>query len=55
MYKRQVWAGLEKEYRPWIDFEGIPFYGRGAGWQRQLHIYAMAFYYICLLYTSRCV
>ena len=51
--RNAVWAGLEKEYRPWIDFEGIPFYGRGAGWQRQLHIYEMAFYYIdyCLAQT----
>lgn len=40
------WARLEKIYRPYIDFEGIPFYGRGAGWQRQLHIYLYPFYYI---------
>ena len=47
------WARLEKEYRPWLDFEGLPFYGRGAGWQRQLHIYEYAFYYIdyCLAQT----
>ena len=29
------WLKLEKKYRPWIDFAGLPFYGRGAGWQRQ--------------------
>ena len=34
-----------KEVRPWIDFD-LPFYGRGAGWQRQLHIYECPFYYI---------
>ncbi len=48
-----VWAALERQYRPWIDFDGLPFYGRGAGWQRQLHIYQTAFYYIdyCLAQT----
>jgi oligoendopeptidase F len=48
-----VWLSLEKEYRPWIDFDGLPFYGRGAGWQRQLHIYECPFYYIdyCLAQT----
>lgn len=44
--RNEVWLGLEKKYRPWIDFDGIPFYGRGAGWQRQLHIYECPFYYI---------
>ena len=39
-------AELELKYRPWIDFDGLPFYGRGAGWQRQLHIYECPFYYI---------
>ena len=31
----------------------LPFYGRGAGWQRQLHIYECPFYYIdyCLAQT----
>ena len=48
-----VWAALERQYRPWIDFDGLPFYGRGAGWQQQLHIYQTAFYYIdyCLAQT----
>ena len=40
------WLKLEKKYRPWINFAGLPFYGRGAGWQRQLHIYECPFYYI---------
>ena len=33
--------------------EGMSFYGRGAGWQRQLHIYQYPFYYIdyCLAQT----
>lgn len=44
--RNETWAALEKEYRPWIDFEKLPFYSGGAGWQRQLHIYEMPFYYI---------
>lgn len=51
--RNNVWLELEHKYRPWVDFDGIPFYGRGAGWQRQLHIYELAFYYIdyCLAQT----
>ena len=41
-----VWLELERRYRPWNDFDGLPFFGRGAGWQRQLHIYEAPFYYI---------
>lgn len=44
--RNELWAGLEKTYRPWIDFDALPFYGRGAGWQRQLHIYENPFYYL---------
>lgn len=44
--RNELWASLEKTYRPWIDFDNLPFYGRGAGWQRQLHIYQYPFYYI---------
>lgn len=51
--RNAAWARLETEYRPWLDFDQLPFYGRGAGWQRQLHIYEMPFYYIdyCLAQT----
>ncbi len=47
------WLELEAKYRPWIDFDGLPFYGRGAGWQRQLHIYECPLYYIdyCMAQT----
>ena len=44
--RNAVWLELEHKYRPWIDFDNLPFYGRGAGWQRQLHIYECPFYYI---------
>jgi M3 family oligoendopeptidase len=51
--RNETWLSLEKQYRPWIDFDELPFYGRGAGWQRQLHIYECPFYYIdyCLAQT----
>ena len=51
--RNAVWLELEKKYRPWNDFDGLPFYGRGAGWQRQLHIFELPFYYIdyCLAQT----
>jgi M3 family oligoendopeptidase len=44
--RNEVWADLERIYRPYLDFDGLPMYGRGAGWQRQHHIYEMPFYYI---------
>ncbi|MCI6740315.1 MAG: M3 family oligoendopeptidase [Bacteroidales bacterium] len=51
--RNRTWLELEHRYRPWIDFDNLPFYGRGAGWQRQLHIYECPFYYIdyCLAQT----
>ncbi|MGI5885466.1 MAG: M3 family oligoendopeptidase [Candidatus Spyradocola sp.] len=51
--RNAVWLDLEKKYRPWQDMDGLPFYGRGAGWQRQLHIYLYPFYYIdyCMAQT----
>ena len=47
------WLKLEKKYRPWIDFDNLPFYSRGGGWQRQLHIYEVPLYYIdyCMAQT----
>ena len=47
------WAALDKKYRPWLDFESVPFYADGAAWQRQIHIYTDPFYYIdyCLAQT----
>ena len=44
--RNAVWLELERKYRPWVTFDGLPFYGRGAGWQRQMHIYECPFYYI---------
>ncbi len=44
--RNEFWLSLEKKYRPYIDFDALPFYSRGAGWQRQLHIYMYPLYYI---------
>ena len=51
--RNALWLDLEKKYRPWLDMDGLPFYARGAGWQRQLHIYLYPFYYIdyCMAQT----
>ena len=51
--RNELWLSLEKKYRPWIDFDHLPFYSRGAGWQRQLHIYEVPLYYIdyCMAQT----
>lgn len=51
--RNQLWLELEHKYRPWIDFDNLPFYGRGSGWQRQLHIYLYPLYYIdyCMAQT----
>ena len=51
--RNEAWMILEQKYRPYLTFGDLPFYGRGAGWQRQMHIYLNPFYYIdyCLAQT----
>ena len=52
--RHAVWKELLGVYMPWVKLgDGIPFYGDGEGWQRQLHIYVNPFYYIdyCLAQT----
>ena len=44
--RNAAWLELEHQFRPYLDFGDLPFYSRGAGWQRQLHIYTIPFYYI---------
>ena len=44
--RNEEWNRLEKLYRPHLDNHEVNFYNRGAGWQRQLHIYECPFYYI---------
>ena len=52
--RHDVWKELLGVYMPWMKLGGgIPFYGDGEGWQRQMHIYQSPFYYIdyCLAQT----
>lgn len=51
--RNSVWLELEKAYRPHMDYENDPFFGKGGFWQKQLHIYDYPFYYIdyCLAQT----
>jgi len=44
--RNNCWLELEKQFRPYIDFGDLPFYSRGGGWQRQIHITCIPFYYI---------
>ena len=49
-----VWKELLGIYMPWLKLDGdIPFWSDGEGWQKQLHIYDVPFYYIdyCLAQT----
>ena len=44
--RNAAWLELEHQFRPYLDFGDLPFFSRGAGWQKQLHIYTIPFYYI---------
>ena len=51
--RNKIWLGLEEKYRPHLELSDLPFYSRGGGWQRQLHIYLYPLYYIdyCMAQT----
>jgi len=51
--RKVAWQKLENEYKPHLDYDGDPFFGKGGMWQRQTHIYQRPFYYIdyCLAQT----
>lgn len=51
--RNAAWLELEKKYRPHLKVSDLPFYGRGAGWQHQLHVYLYPLYYIdyCMAQT----
>lgn len=52
--RKAAYAELEKKYRPYLCFDGIPYLEQGTRWQYQMHIYESPFYYIdyCL---AQCV
>ena len=52
--RKAAWAGLEKVYRPHMDYEEDPFFGKGGYWQRQPHIFGSPFYYIDYCLASVC-
>lgn len=51
--RNEVWRELEHKYRPWLDMDGLPFYGRYSHWQWKLHVYLHPLYYIdyCMAQT----
>lgn len=51
--RNAVWMELEKKYRPWLDMDNLPFYGRYSHWQWKLHVYLHPLYYIdyCMAQT----
>lgn len=51
--RNALWNRLEREFRPWLDTEGMPYLEEGTRWQYQNHIFASPFYYIdyCLAQT----
>jgi len=51
--RKALWLRLEKKYRPYLSYDGIPYLEEGTRWQYQMHIYESPFYYIdyCLAQT----
>ena len=51
--RKAAYRDLEKKYRPYLSYEGIPYLEEGTRWQYQMHIYESPFYYIdyCLAQT----
>ena len=52
--RRQVWRGIEKEYMPWRDYDGVPFLEEGGFWMQKQHIFLYPFYYIDYALARMC-
>ncbi len=52
--RKKLWARLEKEYRPSMDYEADPFFAAGGFWQKQGHIFQSPFYYIDYVLAGVC-
>ncbi len=52
--RKAVWAKLEKEYKPHLDYADDAFMANGGFWQKQSHIYQMPFYYIDYCIAQTC-
>jgi len=44
--RAKAWRDLEKQYLPYIDFDGYEYLESGRRWQRQAHIFQSPFYYV---------
>ncbi len=44
--RNEVWSKLEKEFRPYMNAQGIEYLENGTRWQYQNHIFQSPFYYI---------
>jgi M3 family oligoendopeptidase len=44
--RNMAWNDLERQFRPYISTEGMPYLEEGTRWQYQMHIYESPFYYI---------
>ena len=52
--RKQVWKRLEKEYKPHLNYGGLPFFEAGCFWQKQHHIYSYPLYYIDYVIAQLC-
>ena len=52
--RKEVWKKLEKVYKPHMDYAGLPFFEKGAFWQKQHHIYSFPLYYIDYVIAQLC-
>lgn len=44
--RNETWNRLEKQFRPYLSTEGMPYLSKGTRWQYQMHIFETPFYYI---------
>lgn len=51
--RNEEYLKLERKYRPYLNYDGIPYLEEGTRWQYQMHIFETPFYYIdyCLAQT----
>lgn len=42
----RAWQEIDKKYRPWMNYDCIPWLNKGKIWMRQSHIFGAPFYYI---------
>ncbi|MCH5163760.1 MAG: M3 family oligoendopeptidase [Clostridiales bacterium] len=51
--RNEAYLELERKYRPYLSYDGIPYLEEGTRWQYQMHIFETPFYYIdyCLAQT----